>query len=233
MLRESVHLVAALQFLFAVYYDFSYVTIPPSVSNIGVSFGGKLKFLTNWDAIIQCIYFSISFANDIVGTNEFYAKQKPLIRTIKDNLFCCIAFPLATFVSLTFWGLYAIDRELVFPAAMDEYFPTWLNHVVHTNVLIFSVVEFVTTFREYPPRKHGLPALTLFMLVYLIWVFIIYLRSGSWVYPVMQVLNWPARIMFFLSMLFFILGIYISQEILNDKIWRQTIEICSQEKRSC
>lgn len=68
-----------------------------------------------------------------------------------------------------FWGLYAIDRELVFPKILDSYFPQWLNHVMHTNIVVFSVIELVSSFRSYPTRKEGLGTLTLFMLVYLIW----------------------------------------------------------------
>jgi len=28
-----------------------------------------------------------------------------------------------------FWGLWAIDRELVFPAKLDEVIPVWANHM--------------------------------------------------------------------------------------------------------
>lgn len=65
MLRETVHLVAALQFMFAVYYDFTYVVIPPTVSNIGMAYGGKLKFLTNWDSVSYCQHLC-AFTKDVL-----------------------------------------------------------------------------------------------------------------------------------------------------------------------
>ena len=34
------------------------------------------------------------------------------------------------FVVVTFWGLYAVDRELVFPKHLDKIVPMWLNHVM-------------------------------------------------------------------------------------------------------
>lgn len=45
------------------------------------------------------------------------------------------------FVVLTFWGIYAIDRELVYPKALDKVIPSWLNHimVIYTYILTIHV----------------------------------------------------------------------------------------------
>lgn len=45
------------------------------------------------------------------------------------------------FVVLTFWGIYAIDRELVYPKALDKVIPSWLNHimVIYTYILAIHV----------------------------------------------------------------------------------------------
>ena len=51
MLRILVHMLGALQFSYSVYYDWNYVEIPKTVSNIGSAYGGKFKFLTFWDAV--------------------------------------------------------------------------------------------------------------------------------------------------------------------------------------
>ncbi|TFK05014.1 zinc finger protein 850-like protein [Platysternon megacephalum] len=34
------------------------------------------------------------------------------------------------FVAVTFWTLYAYDRELVYPKELDEINPPWLNHIM-------------------------------------------------------------------------------------------------------
>ena len=73
------------------------------------------------------------------------------------------------FVGVQFWILMFIDRELVLPKAMDPFFPSWLNHIMHTNIMVFTVLEMVMTFRRYPKRSDGLKGLLGFMLVYLIW----------------------------------------------------------------
>ena len=42
-------------------------------------------------------------------------------------LTCCLTC-LLQFISLTFWGLYALDREIIYPAYLDEFIPQILNH---------------------------------------------------------------------------------------------------------
>lgn len=48
-----IHLVAAVQFGFAVYYDFVHVHMPPHMQRLGGNFGGKFKYLTFLDAVIR------------------------------------------------------------------------------------------------------------------------------------------------------------------------------------
>lgn len=45
-LRILVHLTAAVQFSYGIYYDYTYVKFPESKSNMHSSFGGKFKYLT-------------------------------------------------------------------------------------------------------------------------------------------------------------------------------------------
>lgn len=51
IIRVLIHVVGFLQFSYSVYYDWNYVVIPLSASTMGSGYGGKLKFLTNWDAV--------------------------------------------------------------------------------------------------------------------------------------------------------------------------------------
>ncbi|KAF7265728.1 hypothetical protein GWI33_020811 [Rhynchophorus ferrugineus] len=162
------HFLIAAHFWFGCYYDWNYVKIPIEIHDMGdSSFNSKkLKFLTYWDALLQSTFFTICFLNDIFGTNEKYPKSTPFFRKLKDLLLPALAFPLAMFVGVTFWGLYFIDRELIFPRSIDPYFPWWLNHLMHTNIMFFIILELFTSYRKYPSRKLGLSILTLFMLLF-------------------------------------------------------------------
>ncbi|KAJ6649992.1 Androgen-induced gene 1 protein [Pseudolycoriella hygida] len=169
--------------------------------------------------IIQASYFTICLLNDLFGTNEILPRKSSSLRQFKDYLFGAFAWPLALNVGVSFWTLMAIDRELVLPKALDPYFPTWLNHVMHTNIVIFIVMEIFTTFRQYPSRKSALTGLGIFMLAYLVWIHIIRHYAGVWVYPILNVLQFGQRIVFFIVILLFCIGLYFIGEFLNNKIW--------------
>lgn len=103
---------------------------------------------------------------------------------------------------------------------------------MHTNIVIFIVMELFTTFRQYPSRKSGLTGLSIFMLGYLIWIHIIKHFAGVWVYPVLNVLEFGQRIVFFIVILVFCLSLYFIGEHLNNKIWADELrQIKSKRNR--
>lgn len=65
----------------------------------------------------------MALVNDFIGTNEAHPRKSPIIRKVKDYLFSSLAFPVAFNVGISFWGIYAIDRELVLPKVLDAVFP--------------------------------------------------------------------------------------------------------------
>ncbi|XP_045475922.1 androgen-induced gene 1 protein-like isoform X1 [Harmonia axyridis] len=228
-----VHAVFAVHFWFGCYYDWVHVRIPKNEHmGMAFSFGNteKLKFLTFWNALLQGLFFTICLLNDIIGTNEPNPKKTPIIRKVKDTLFTALAFPLSIFVGTTFWGIYAVDRELVFPKILDKYFPVWLNHVMHTNIMIFVLIEMAMNFRSYPKRKTGISILGVFMMCYLIWMHVIYHYSGVWVYPIFEVLNLPLRILFFVGLLVLIVVMYLIGEGLNNILWSNQIKAVKSNK---
>lgn len=62
-----------------------------------------------------------------------------------------------------------IDRELVLPREMDTVFPSWLNHIMHTNIMVFLALEMILVGRRYPPWRWGLVGMVAFMAVYVVW----------------------------------------------------------------
>lgn len=90
---------------------------------------------------------------------------------------------------------------------------------MHTNIVVFIALELFTTFRQYPARKSAITGLSIFMLAYLVWIHIIKYYAGVWVYPVLNVLEFGQRIVFFIVILLFCLGLYFVGEFLNNKIW--------------
>lgn len=212
------HLIAVAQFYFGFYYDNLYMTEPDAKFR-KFEFGGRLIYLTIWNLIFQCIYYTIALLNDIIGSNEASPAKKPLIRKIRDYFFATFAFPFAANVSIMFHVLMVVDRNLVMPKEVDEFFPFWLNHLVHTNILIFIVIEMFILPRSYPCRKAAMTGMTIIQAIYLAWVFCIKANTDKWVYGVLAVLSWPERIGFFAFSFSIPVVLYFVGEFVNKLRW--------------
>lgn len=153
------------------------------------------------------LYYAIAFINDIM----------PVLRAkkLRDFVFAALAVPLAFETSLMYWSLCSIDRELAFPKALDEFFPRWLDIVLHTNVSVFIIIEMLVDNHQYPRRQSGVRCLTLFIAAYLFWVYVIYVNTGKWVYGVIGVLSAPQRIIFFVACGLVTVSFYFIGEVLN------------------
>ncbi|XP_032677847.1 androgen-induced gene 1 protein-like isoform X1 [Odontomachus brunneus] len=169
--------------------------------------------------ILQAVFFLICVLNDCFGTNAVNPKKRPFVRKLKDSFHASLGFPIAMFVGIIFWILMFVDRELVLPKAIDPYFPWWLNHLMHTMIMVTTVLEMIVAPRQYPKRSRGLTILVSFMLMYLVWIHVIYFKSGFWVYPVMEVLTLPLRIVFIVSLLVVCIVLYFVGETLDNYLW--------------
>lgn len=153
------------------------------------------------------IFYAIALLNDLISSQR--------VTELKDFVFGALALPLALLTSLMFWSMSAIDRELVFPKALDEFFPRWLDIILHTNVSILILMEMILVNHQYPTRKSAIRGLALFMLGYLIWIYVIFINTGRWVYGVIGILSAPQRIIFFLICGLVTLTLYFIGELLN------------------
>lgn len=232
------HLIAVAHFYFGLFYYLTYVN-EAELKFRKYKFAGILVYLTFLTfvsrfrlrmfmvtsdvdycfQIIQAVYFTIALLNDLIGSNKPTTAGLPFIRKLRDYIFGSFAFPLAIDVGGLFWLLYAIDRALVFPIALDAFFPWWLNHFVHTNILAFVFLEMFLLFHKYPSRKLGLGSLSVFMIAYLVWVHIIKYKTNIWVYPVLAVLNWPQRIGFYIFTMAVPVAFYYFGEFVNNLTW--------------
>ncbi|XP_055550865.1 androgen-induced gene 1 protein-like [Wyeomyia smithii] len=217
-LRVLLHLVATLNSIFGL-YGFSNIEFPSDLIPFGVKFGGIWKYLTIWNSAMQVIYFTLSLINDLIGSNELAPRRVPMTRKIKDYLFAAFVFPGAMLVAITFWGILAIDRELIHPKVLEPIFPYWLNHALHTNIVLFMLLELYTSFRQYPSRKSGLAGLLTFGIGYLTWLHVIHNHSGVWVYSVIEVLAMPLRFVFFAFIIGLSIGLYLFGELFNNSVW--------------
>lgn len=152
------------------------------------------------------MYYAIALLTDFAATTG--------VRKFRDYVFGSLALPLAFLTSLMFWVMTSVDRELVFPKALDAFFPRWLDFILHTNVSIFILFDMILVQHQYPKRKSGIRGLALFMLSYLIWMYVIFMNTGKWVYGIIGIFSAPQRIIFFVICGLITILLYMTGEFL-------------------
>lgn len=113
-------------------------------------------------------------------------------------------------MSTVFWGLYAIDRELIFPKRVEKYYPNWVNHCSHSLIVVTALVESLLSPHYQPSRGASFKALLTWFTTYLLWVLYLGLIHDVWVYPVMQVLSPVGLTAFFIGCFIIVLALHLA-----------------------
>jgi hypothetical protein len=74
-----------------------------------------------WNMNTIIIYHTLALISEITGK----------FQKIKDYLFATTLFPASMFVGTSFWIIYAIDRELIYPKIIDEFLPRFCSMIFH------------------------------------------------------------------------------------------------------
>ncbi|KAM4835665.1 androgen-dependent TFPI-regulating protein isoform 2-T3 [Thomomys bottae] len=137
---------------------------------------------------------------------------------------------LNLFVFLVFWSLFLYDRNLIYPKALDNVFPVWLNHAMHTCILPFSLVEVILRPHHYPTKRTGLILLAAGALSYITRVIWLHFQTGTWVYPVFATLG-PLGMAAFFSLSYILsASIYLFGEKLNYWKWGDMMQPWTKRK---
>ncbi|XP_064651942.1 androgen-dependent TFPI-regulating protein-like isoform X2 [Lineus longissimus] len=214
--RIVFHFSAFLLYTFSVFYN---VEVPKPNS---VKFAGRFKYLTYWNLILQTVFFGLCVLNNIFGTTYGPKDTRPRssLQKAVDRFYAAIAWPLGTFVVVTFWGIFAVNRDLVYPKRLDEFIPVWMNHLMHTTVLPILLVENYLVHHEFPQRKNGAIGTMGLASIYVAWIHLIAYISGHWVYPILAILGWMQRTCFIAALLALFAGFYILGEKVHEYTWK-------------
>ncbi|XP_074002938.1 androgen-dependent TFPI-regulating protein [Numenius arquata] len=193
-------------------------------------YGGQWKYLTVLNLVLQAVFYGVSFLADVLRLIKKLRCAKCVISS-RDLLFSVLAFPVSTFVCISFWTLYAYNRELVYPKSLDGVIPLWLNHAMHTAVLPFAVLEILATPHRYPAKKKGVILLGFVAFLYISWVLWIYSVTGEWVYPLFASFSPAGLAAFFAGSLAVIIAFYNFGEFLNRMIWGDSIVILDYRRK--
>ncbi|XP_036389293.1 androgen dependent TFPI regulating protein 1 isoform X1 [Megalops cyprinoides] len=186
-------------------------------------YGGRWKYLTFINLVMQTAFFGFCFVTDMVQmllpAKSAHGGIPSLFIRIRDAIFTVLAFPIGTFVFMSFWSIYAYDRELVYPKFLDDIIPIWLNHALHTVILPLLLVQLYLQPHRHPSRTKGILGLALFAALYLAWVLWVHYASGIWVYPIMAKLS-PLGLVLFLAVAALTMApLYLLGEKLNQARW--------------
>ncbi|XP_069507151.1 androgen-induced gene 1 protein-like [Ambystoma mexicanum] len=185
------------------------------------TYGGRWKYLTFMNQILQVVYFGICLSSDVVQLATPGRKKGAgrYLLQLRDVLFSILAFPVGAFVVLSFWSLYTYDRELVYPKFLDTIIPRWLNHSMHTTVLPLLLLDLAACPHQYPSKRKGLLALSVFCIAYMSWVLWIHYASGIWVYPILAKLDAVGMVVFFAASFVAMAPLYLLGEFLTKRVW--------------
>ena len=198
MKRSTVfHLLAACYYPLVLAYDLNFNTRVLAYR----SYGGRFKFLTFINMLLQTSYFCLALVTDVFSKSEKSsskaANERGALERFRDFMFASLVFPLATFITAIFWTLYFIDRELIYPKELDDLVPPQSNLIQHLYISFWIVLECLLVQHHYPSTWKALGAMTLFGACYTSSVFWVAHVGGFWVYRVLAVLSTPLRILFF------------------------------------
>ncbi|XP_031552945.1 androgen-induced gene 1 protein-like isoform X2 [Actinia tenebrosa] len=224
--RERVfHFIFATFFCILLYYDLK--LLPPGV----ILYGGRWKYLTFINLVFQVTFFVFASFGDIV--TFFRGQETNWIISIRDTMFAAIVFPCGVFVTATFWGIYFVDRELVYPKILDDIIPTWINHGLHTWVAVSVILEGAIVRHRYPRNVVGLFFALLFQVIYLSWISYIAYTQDFWVYPFLRLMENSARTAFFGLCALVLVFFYFMGKGMNRVIWEgEEAKITAQEKKN-
>ncbi|XP_026742188.1 androgen-dependent TFPI-regulating protein-like [Trichoplusia ni] len=150
----------------------------------------EYRFFTSWTFILQIIYSFYGLGCDLFILKNSKKKDYSLptpVSDFREILFSGLMWPCSMVVASIFWGLYAYDRDLIFPKFLDNIIPPISNHVIHT--MIVPVVLFEVAFRpRFEPETHArnVMQLTMHLCVYLSVLYFTYIEKGIWLYPIFK-----------------------------------------------
>ncbi|XP_078665108.1 androgen-induced gene 1 protein-like isoform X3 [Branchiostoma floridae x Branchiostoma belcheri] len=186
--------------------------------------------LTVWNTMAHTVFFSSCVLADFI--EGVLGKKAAGLRKVQDFVLASILFPMSMIVMVVFWGIYAVDRELIFPTSLDHVIPPWINHVWHTTIVPVLLLEMYMVHHKYPSRRAGLTGAVTLGLVYLTWILIVAKVGGFWVYPFMAVMTGFQFVLFCCCTAAIGCVFYLTGELCNNVFWGPRETPRKQKKRA-
>ncbi len=175
--------------------------------------GGPFKYMTHINLWVQLLFFGFQMLADncsLINGN---------MQKVSSFLFTTVAFPMSAVVVITFWPIYSIDRNLVFPEYYDIVYPWYMNHFWHTTVLLWVLVEICLFNHQFPNNLAAGVSMLTSSSLYICWVVYINVTTGHWVYSFLEHLSPLQVAIFFICTIFISFGLYLVGKLVSCLRW--------------
>lgn len=191
------------------------------------------RYLTVWNLIIQCAYFSACTMEHVlrvvVGDSQPVLKRWQKLR---ETVFQALIFPMGLVVPSVFWVLFSYDRSMVYPDVVDRYLAPHVNHMMHTSVGVAAVLEMLLRPHHYNHRGRQLGILLFFCCSYLVCYCYTYWSRGVWIYPLYYHMNWSQQLLMNVLVTFIVpSACYLLGEKMANVIWGKRIYQANEEEK--
>lgn len=159
---------------------------------ISSSFGGHYQFLTIIGLALALCTFTVGLVADLTLSPDLFQA--------KNSLAVCSA-PLEVLITVLFWGLCAIDKNLVFPPESElELLP---NFGFHAAPGLFLTLDLLLLSPPWTIDAFAAVALSQTLaFLYWFWIEYCYRQNGWYPYPIFDMLStWQRSILFACSAL--------------------------------
>ncbi|KAI0484911.1 FAR-17a/AIG1-like protein [Xylariaceae sp. FL0804] len=159
---------------------------------MSAAYGGHYQFLTIIGLASALCTFAVGVAADVTASNRLFR--------LKNVLSVCSA-PLEVLITILYWGLCAIDKNLVFPPDLQlDFLPDFGFHAAPALFLALDLLLLSP-----PWTIHGYGAMALSQVIawgYWFWVEYCFVRNGAYPYPIFEILStWQRALLFTFSAL--------------------------------
>ncbi|XP_063835868.1 androgen-dependent TFPI-regulating protein-like [Ostrinia nubilalis] len=162
----------------------TYIPRHPELAILRVLF---FRYATIWNVIILLMYSALGFVCDFSIVQREENKVPSKIRELRYKVFHQLVFPCCVGIFFTFWPLYCIDRELIFPSINDTIISKLQNIIVHGFTLLYVCWEMA--FLPNILRKKEVNVLPIIMVNTAYFINVLYTKyvePGIWLYAILE-----------------------------------------------
>ncbi len=157
----ALHLAGICSFLASFAYLYNFPQVPTG------STGGDFQFLTILGLALSLATFAVGYVADLALSRVLFDAKNALV--------VCVA-PLEVLVSILYWGLRAIDKDLVYPPDLDMVLPLLPDVGFHLAPAVFLAADLLLVSPPWTIRAAGALQLSL-VLAFAYWAWVEYCYS--------------------------------------------------------